>query len=73
MAKRSSPHRSQISENFDSFNARIARKVEIGYHARLAREARAVMLLYDHDNRRFVANGAVESKSTARSGIEEPL
>jgi hypothetical protein len=33
----------------------------------------SVILGYDYDNRRFVANGAAESESAARSGPEESL
>ena len=33
----------------------------------------SVILEYDYDSRRFVANGAAEGDSAARSGIEESL
>jgi hypothetical protein len=33
----------------------------------------SVILVYDYDSRRFVANGAAEGESAARSGIEESL
>jgi hypothetical protein len=31
------------------------------------------ILVYDYDDRRFVANGAAEGESAARSGLEESL
>ena len=33
----------------------------------------SVILVYDYDSCRFVANGAAEGESAARSGIEESL
>jgi hypothetical protein len=33
----------------------------------------SVILVHDHDSRRFVANGAAEGESVARSSIEESL
>jgi hypothetical protein len=33
----------------------------------------SVIVVYDYDSRRFVANGAAEGESAARSGIEESL
>jgi len=33
----------------------------------------SVILVYEYDNLRFTANGAVEGESTARSSIEESL
>ena len=33
----------------------------------------SVILVYDYDSRRFVANGAAEGESAARFGIEESL
>jgi hypothetical protein len=33
----------------------------------------SVILVYDYDSSRFVANGAAEGESAARSGIEESL
>ena len=33
----------------------------------------SVILVYDYDSRRLVANGAAEGESAARSGIEESL
>ena len=33
----------------------------------------SVILVYDYDRRRFVANGAAEGESIARSSIEESL
>jgi len=32
-----------------------------------------VILVYEHDNSRFTANGAVKSESAARSSLEESL
>ena len=37
------------------------------------KEECSVILEYDYDSRRFVANGAAEGESAARSGIEESL
>jgi hypothetical protein len=37
------------------------------------KEEYSVILVYDYDSRRFLANGAAEGESAARSGIEESL